>query len=108
MNNLTNYEKETIICFNEADKTASVATFNKRLINKLDKLCEERPKDIRNTCNILSGGSLMRRYELPKKWVKVSAPRVMSDEQKQAMRERGKENAERLAKYRKLKEEQNS
>ena len=43
--NLSLYEQETIINYNEADSTASVYTHNKTLIRKLDKLAQERPGD---------------------------------------------------------------
>lgn len=43
--NLSLYEQETIINFNEADSTASVYTHNRALIRQLDKLAEERPGD---------------------------------------------------------------
>ncbi len=42
---LTNIEKETIICFNEAEKTAEVFTYRPSLIRQLDGLTEERPTE---------------------------------------------------------------
>ena len=41
---MTNYEKETVINFNEVEKGASVYTCNKRMINKLNRLCEKFPE----------------------------------------------------------------
>lgn len=40
---LTNQERETIICYNEADKTATVFSYNRRMLRDLDKLATERP-----------------------------------------------------------------
>lgn len=40
-------EQETIITFNEAEKTASVYTMNAALIRKLEGLTERRPDDAR-------------------------------------------------------------
>ena len=40
---LTAYERETIINYNEAEQTASVYTHNKTLRRTLDKLAQERP-----------------------------------------------------------------
>lgn len=41
---LTNQERETIICYNEADKTATVFTYNGRMLRDLDKLAAERTR----------------------------------------------------------------
>ena len=43
---LTPYEKETILLFNEGEDTASVYTHNTRLIKKLKKLSEKYPDKI--------------------------------------------------------------
>ena len=85
MSNLTNYEKETIINFNEAEQTATVYTYSRRLQNKLNKLVGENP-DI----SVLCGDDECTTYIVPKKWIKVSPPRQVNytDEQKAAMAER--------------------
>ncbi len=44
---LTKYERETIICFNEEETTASVYTHNRRLIKKLKRLSEKYPDQVR-------------------------------------------------------------
>ena len=41
--NLTKYEQETIINYNNEEKTASVFTYDKSLIRKLDKRLAEMP-----------------------------------------------------------------
>lgn len=38
-------EKETIITFNEQEKTAVIYTHNAALCRKLDKLADERPQE---------------------------------------------------------------
>ena len=43
--NLSLFERETIIGYNEAEQTASVYTHNKALRRTLDKLAQERPED---------------------------------------------------------------
>lgn len=43
---LTLAERETIILFSDADETASVYTFDKRLIKKLDTLCKKCPEEV--------------------------------------------------------------
>lgn len=85
MSNLSNYERETIINFNEGDQVASVYTHNRRLQNKLNKLVGTNP-DIKIECKDEESVT----YMVPKKWIKVSPPRQVNytDEQKAAMAER--------------------
>ncbi len=40
---LTNYERETIITFNEAEADCEVYTYNPKLIRKLTERCESHP-----------------------------------------------------------------
>lgn len=79
MTELNKYERETIICYNEGDDEASVYTCNRALRNKLAKLAENNPdcKPERVCDESVS-------YIVPKSWVKITRPRVLSDEQKQA------------------------
>lgn len=44
---LTNYERETIVNFNEGEDTASVYTHNKPLRRRLEQLAQERPEECR-------------------------------------------------------------
>lgn len=82
---LTNDERETIICFNEANKTASVFTYNRRMLRDLDKLATERPDD----CQHIGGNGIGgHTYIVPKKWIKLRASRILTDEQKAAYAER--------------------
>lgn len=85
MSNLSNYERETIINFNEDEQTASVYTHNRKLQNKLNKLVDANP-DISVHCQ----DEECTTYIVPKKWIKVSPPRQVNytDEQKAAMAER--------------------
>ena len=94
MNNLARIEQETIILFNEAESTATIETHNGRLKRKLDRLAAERP----NEATAQNGNDDARNYTVPKRWVTVNAPRVMSDEQKAIC-------AERLAEQRRIKSE---
>lgn len=81
--NLTKYEQETIINYNNEEKTASVFTYDKSLIRKLDKRLVES-SDIK----LIRRGEDFAEYSLPKKWIKVSFPRQYSDEQRAEMAER--------------------
>lgn len=95
---LTNEERETIILFNEADKTATCDTCNPSLIRKLDKLCLEYEE-----ISVVRQDEYGKVYKFPKKWVKVNASVRLSDEQRQKMAERGRANVERLKAARKAK-----
>lgn len=75
---LTNLEKETIINFNEAEHTASVYTHNEALKERLLELCQTHPAQVRQTADNGRGGLI---FELPKKWLKISPPRVLSPAQ---------------------------
>lgn len=76
---LTSEEKETIIIFNEADDTATVETFQGKIIRRMEK---EGVKPVRESPE----GA--KRYIVPKKWIKVTPPKKVSDEQRQASREK--------------------
>jgi hypothetical protein len=91
--NLTNSERETSIIFNEADRTASVFTYNGALQRKLLKLCEERSDDAKHNRTNEFGGM---EFTVPKKWIKINASLILSDEQKQARSERAKANMAKL------------
>lgn len=84
MNKLAKVEQETIIIFNEQDKTDSVSTYNAVLVRKLEKLCRERPDECRK--NERQNG--VDEYIVPKKWIKVNPPRQMSAEAKAKAAER--------------------
>lgn len=74
-------ERETIITFNEKEPTASVYTMNGALIRKLGSLTQSRPDDARRVKTYPDGA---QEYEVPKKWVKVNASRILSDAQREA------------------------
>lgn len=79
---LTNYERESVILFNEADKAASVYTYNAALARLLTALCASHPEQVRRTGDNGCGGMT---FELPKKWLKISPPRILSEAQKEVL-----------------------
>ena len=83
---LTRYEKETIILFSEADTEAEVQTYSRPLIRSLFDHAEKYPELYRLKEDRGQGGYT---FMVPKRYVKITAPRTMSDEQKQ-------KNADRL------------
>ena len=76
---LSNLERETIICFNEAEPTASVYTYNEGWKRRLLALCRTHPEQVRQTA---ANGWDGLTFELPKRWLKVSPPRVLSPAQR--------------------------
>lgn len=85
---LTRYEMETILNFNEEEQTASVYTHNKALRRKLDKLAQDRPGE----CRLVKTGhdGKAADYTIPKGWIRIHPPRVpapLTEEQKQKRRE---------------------
>ena len=65
---LTNIEKETIVLFNEGEDTAEIYTFNKKLISKIRKKCEQHPDIFKITKEDNHGGVTC---QLPKKRLSV-------------------------------------
>ena len=76
---LTNVEKETVINFNEAERTASVYTHNEALKRQLLEFCQTHPEQVRQTAANGWGGLT---FELPKRWLRVTPPRVLSPAQR--------------------------
>ena len=76
---LSNYERETIFLFNEAERKASIFTYNDALKKQLAALCESYPEQVRRTEDNGYGGLT---FALPKKWLKITPPRVLSAAQK--------------------------
>lgn len=83
---LSKYEQETIITFNENEKEANVYTYNSNLKKKISALCQERPEEAKQIADDERGGLT---FEIPKKWVKVNPGRILTEEQREELRERG-------------------
>ncbi len=76
---LTNYEKETLVSLNDAESTASIYTHNAALKKQLLELCRTHPEQVRQTAGNAWDGLT---FEFPKKWLKISPPRVLSPAQR--------------------------
>ena len=83
---LTRYEQETIISYNEEEKVASVYTHNVALQRRLAALAAERPDECKLIRSCQDGDAM--EYEVPKRWVKIRANRILTEEQLQKARER--------------------
>lgn len=86
MMELTKYEMETIYNYNQEEPLASCYTMDKALIRRLDALAQKH-KEI----TIVREGEGVREYTFPKKWIKVRAPKELSDEQRENMAKRARE-----------------
>lgn len=74
-------EQETVINYNEKEKSASVYTFRKPLIRKLEELTKNRPQEAKLLRTYPDGA---REYEVPKEWVVIRASRILTEEQRKA------------------------
>lgn len=92
---LSNIERETIICYNNEEKTADVYTCDKRMMTKLDALCEKHP----DMFQLKRQDQYSKSYVLPKQLIGIRTPRTYTEEQKQVMSERGKAMQANLAKF---------
>lgn len=82
MSELSRHEMETVINFNAEEKTAIVYTRDKSILRKIDALCARFP----DTFKVIAEDSISRTYSVPKRLVKVAAPRVLTDAQKEALK----------------------
>lgn len=76
---LSGTERETIVLYNEAEAAASIYTHNTALGKQLSELCAAYPEQVRQTGDNGYGGLS---FELPKKWVRITPPRVLSPAQR--------------------------
>ena len=74
-------EQETIIRFDEADQTAHIYTFNRRLQKRMADLEERFPDEVSRYRQV--GQSVS--YMFPKAWVKINPPRQLSPEEKERL-----------------------
>lgn len=83
-------EKETFICFDEANPGCIIHTWNKALIAKLERLCREFPEEYEQDKDYNRHGE--RKFYAKKKYLTFRAPssRTLSAEQREASRERMK------------------
>lgn len=84
---LTNYERETVITFNEHEKFANVYTYNKKMMNRLDYLCLNF--DDFNLVSVCDTGA--KTYSVPKRYITVNKPRMgvkFSEEEKRELLKR--------------------
>ena len=84
--NLYSIEQETIINYNQGEAEATVFTYDKALIRKLERLREKNP--VVDLLREEKTGA--REYRFPKRWLKVVPPRELSAEEIERRRQQGK------------------
>ena len=84
---LSLYERETIIMYNDQERTANVFSASPRVIKKLDELVKEYP----DTYKVIKETNDSKTYECPKKMVFFRKPVVLTEEQRRVAAERLKE-----------------
>ena len=101
-------DRETTMGWDDSTKTCQLITFNKALLNKLDKYCKQFPETFKKTGDqIFDDIKEGAEYEFPKRLITIRTPtkKTMSDEQKQAASDRMKKmKAEEKVKKEKLKQ----
>jgi len=78
---LTGYERVTTFNFNEEDKEASIYTYNKDLMKKLDKYCQEFPNLYKLTNTDKYGKYIAKTYSVPKEMICVKFPTDVIEKQ---------------------------
>ena len=78
---LSNLEKETGINFNEAESFAIIYTAKDSLKKKLDMLCKLYPDDFQEQHSTRDNNGI-KSYHIPKKYISIRTPRVLSEKQK--------------------------
>lgn len=84
---LSRYEQETIINFNAEEKMATVYTADKAVMRKIDALVIAFPEVYKQ----VSETEYTKTYEMPKTYVNLRKPRIISETQRQEAKKRMKE-----------------
>lgn len=82
MEKLTNYERETVICFEDSTDQSKIYTCNKALMRKLDRLANEFPE----AYTLLKYDEVSVTYQAPKKLISFRKPSSLA--KKESARQR--------------------
>lgn len=85
---LTKYEKETIILYNQSSEPVDISGYDPKLFHKLNSLAKQHP----DLCQRTDKGKYPDYYEfkVAKRCLSIRFNKPMSDEKKEAARERAK------------------
>lgn len=81
---LTRWEMETTINYNAEEQTATLYTRDKSVMRRLDKRVAEHP----DVYKLIAETDIDKTYSFPKKLLSYRAPRILTEEQRAAIRER--------------------
>ena len=84
------FEKETSIWYSEENDICNFYTYNKALINRLNKLSAKYPEQCYIKRIISGEDARSAEFVVPKKWISIRPPRKLNltDEERQAIGER--------------------
>lgn len=100
VNELSAYERETVILFNEAEPNAVIATASKSMANKLFALSKEFDE-----FKLVKMDEWGAEFSIPKKRITIRKPVAMTDEQKSAAAQRLEQVRKRIEDNRKKTQE---
>ena len=83
---MTGSERETYYNTCSDTKAMHVSTFEPRVIERFEGLAGKYPNDVR----LVVKREGYAEFEFPKSWLKVKPPRILTDEQRNALKERGR------------------
>lgn len=83
---LTRTEQETIVNYNAAEQTATVYTRDRAVMRRLDGLTRDYPDQYR----LIDETDIDKTYEMPKTLINYRKPMSITEEQREAARERMK------------------
>ena len=84
---LSLYEQETIINYNQEERTAQIFTYSKSLISRIEKLRKRLPDDVALLREEPTGA---REYRVPKSCIDIKIPPRLSEADKERRRRQGK------------------
>lgn len=91
---LSAYEKETIINYNNSEKTASVYTCNESMKKQLRDILKNYPEDAK----LKRKDKWSMTVEFPKNWIKIKPPRIFTKEEQKKMNKRMAEMRKQIGK----------
>lgn len=76
---LSKYEQETVINYNNGEKTATLYTADPIVMRKMDKLVEKDPDEYK----VIKENDISKTYEFPKKLIGFRVTQRMTPEQRE-------------------------
>lgn len=84
---LSLYEQETIINYNQGEAGATIFTYSKSLISRVEKLRKRLPDEVALLREEKTGA---REYRVPKSWIKLNPERKLTAEEISRRKQQGR------------------